>query len=69
MVPIERHKFIIDLVEAVKGQMLSKVGSMPEEWNGIQLRQYISDCFASQVHRMTRTQKRDYNNDIITRNI
>ncbi|AJD82975.1 hypothetical protein PJWF_00082 [Achromobacter phage JWF] len=42
---VQKKKFITDLMDSVKKQMLAAVDHMPEEWDGIELRHHIQRKF------------------------
>jgi hypothetical protein len=51
---------------------------MPDEWDGIELRQFIANKFAAQCRSMSmpagltaadRKRKRDYENEVLVRNL
>lgn len=67
----DKKVFIHDLILDVKDEVLSKVDSMPENWDGLELRQYISDCFRQIVFDKTLIGKRkkNYINDISVNNL
>ncbi len=67
----DKEIFIEDLISSVKNEILSKVDNMPEEWDGIELRQYISDCFKEVVFKDTLKGKRkkEYINTVIVNNL
>jgi hypothetical protein len=67
----EKKVFINELVDRVKSEILAKVDRMPDNWDGIELRQYISDNFkeAVLVGTMSNGRKRDYQNDTIIHNL
>ena len=66
----EKRRFIVELVNAVEATILSKACIMPDEWDGIELRQYIADCFRHEAHfKMSRTRKTAYNNAILISNL
>ena len=41
----QKSKFVRDLTKAVTKQILDRVPDMPEEWDAIELRQYVADMF------------------------
>jgi hypothetical protein len=41
----QKSKFVRDLTKDVTKQILDRVPDMPEEWDDIELRQYIADVF------------------------
>lgn len=67
----EKEKFISELIDTVKEEMINVVGEMPVEWDGIELRQYIADKFADCVIKgiMSRRRKLAYNNTMIVDNL
>ena len=66
----EKVEFIKDIIKAVKRQILSNLDMIPDDWNGIELRQYISDMYSKIiVVRMDKKSKRKYNNDVVVRNL
>lgn len=45
-------------------------GKVPEEWNGLELRQYIIDTFKGcKLGEMSIERKRDYKNTVIVNNL
>lgn len=69
----EQAQFISELTENVKQQMLRThaSGKIPENWDGIELRQYIADKFSQCIIKstMSRTRKREYNNTVTVNNL
>ena len=66
----EKVEFIKDIIKTVKKQILSNLDMIPDDWNGIELRQYISDMYSKTiVVRMDKKRKRKYNNDVVVRNL
>ena len=63
-----KQKFIAELIGNVKKELIANVPKMPEEWDGIELRQYIADKFARCVisGKMSPRRKHDYDNTIMT---
>jgi len=45
----QKLTFIHELVDNVKNDIIRKVKDMPEEWDGIELRWYISEIFGEVV--------------------
>lgn len=46
----QKRKIVRQLVNAVRDDILAVIPKMPEEWDGIELREYIADSFAKQTH-------------------
>jgi hypothetical protein len=67
----EKKEFISNLVAAVRDDLLNKVDAMPDEWNGIELRQLIADKFKEQTRAdlMKGKRGRDFRNEVIVKNI
>lgn len=67
----ERGQFIKELIENVQHDIFSKLEDMPDDWTGIELRQYIADKFQDSVFKNTldRKRKKKYKNDVIINNL
>lgn len=67
---LEKLKFIQDVFDYTRNDIVDAISSMPEEWDGYELRQYILDKIEERVNyiRMNRRSKRwkDYRNECIT---
>ena len=66
----EQEEFVVDICDALKVLVLTKVPNMPETWDGYELRLYIADK-AQELTRleMSRKRMRDYNNTVIVSNL
>ena len=66
-----KRRFVNELIENIKIQVLMQVKKLPTEWNGIELRQLIADHYANAVIRsmMDRKRRRDYNNVVLAKNL
>lgn len=60
----ERVKFITQLVNDVKRDLIKESKKYPKEWNGLELRERIRDFFSQVVIKGTigRTRKKEYTN-------
>lgn len=69
----EQIDFVKVLIETLKIEILNKIkdGKIPDNWDGIELRQYISDCFSDCTYKMMLRgkRKRDYKNTVIVNNL
>ena len=65
----EKKKFIKDLCNRVRDEMLSKVGDMPEFWDGLELRLLLAQKFESQVYEISLSRRRNFRNEVIVRNL
>jgi hypothetical protein len=63
--------FINEIISIVRITILSKVDYVPEEWDGIELRQLIADHFQATVFKSTlnKGRKRSYNKEVLVRNL
>ena len=75
MIHNEKEKFIIDLISSVTRDIVKRIGDMPVQWDGHELRRYIADKFAEQISPVfsgakgNHVRKREYRNDVIIRNL
>ncbi len=62
----EKIKFVNGIIDNVKEEILNKVDKMPENWDGIELRFYVKDCFStivwSDVANKRKKRYKDYAN-------
>lgn len=66
----ERKDFICQLIESVSGDIYRRAEHMPDDWDGIELRQYIAEKFAEASYpwkRQPLSRRRAYKNELITR--
>lgn len=73
MTKANKRKFIRELVGSVKKTALANVDKMPENWDGIELREYIADKFAESKAMPSRPYMKqrvsDYRNEVLVRNL
>ena len=78
MTKAEKRIFIRDLIRSVKTNVLNTVPEMPDNWDGIELRQYLADKFADAslltrpigpTSQHLRRRKKNYKNDVLVRNL
>jgi len=66
----EKLRFINDLTDNVKMDIVKNVKDMPEDWDGIELRWYIAEKFAEVVFGGSEDKRKkryqDYRNFLIT---
>jgi hypothetical protein len=67
----EKRVFINELIKNVKEEILSKVNTMPDDWEGIELRWYIADKFSDTIMNTmsSKARKLEYNNTIMVTNL
>lgn len=60
----EKQAFVLELMQGITRSVEGKLDAMPEEWNGIELRQYLADVMARNTYPMDRARARAYRNTI-----
>lgn len=67
----EKINFIESILENTKKDILDQIDKIPEEWDGRQLRQYITDYANDNILwiKLDQKQKREYKNDVIINNL
>jgi hypothetical protein len=65
----EQRRFIRELIKNVREEILLKAKDIPKEWDGIELRWLIADHFLKSSMRSTKSRKRNYNNEVIIKNL
>lgn len=64
-------KFVQSLTTSVCNEILSKIklGKIPEEWDGMELRELLKDKFAYESGYLDGKRKNDYKNTVIEKNL
>lgn len=62
----EKRQFIRDLTESVTDSVLAKVDRMPDDWTGIELREYLAEAFQASTWNMRPARRREYNTACLT---
>ena len=66
----DKKRFIDELISDVRETVQSKVVAMPEEWDGVEIRQYLADKFAQAAYmKMDRKRKQAYRNTVLVENL
>lgn len=68
----EKRRFIRELFTTIQKELVGKVNQMPEEWNGIELRQLAADKFAESTilkRHDLRRRFNEYRHAVIIRNL
>ena len=66
----EKVRFVEELVENVKRDLIRYCEKWPEEWDGHELRRLVSQRFQSVVMgQMGRGRTQDYENEVIVRGL
>lgn len=64
----QKRRFVEELIANVQSDIMENIEMTPDTWDGIELRQYIADMFASCIFKntMTSSRKREYKNTCLT---
>jgi len=69
----EKRRFIKDLCDNIKSTVVDSISKMPEEWDGIELRQLIADKARESTYILDRPEnrkrRREYRNEVLVRNL
>lgn len=67
----EKESFIHELIAAMEKRMLKCVERMPEDWDGVELRQFIADTARHNAmpHLLKGKRKREYSNAVLVNNL
>ena len=67
----EQRQIAADLCDGLKAYILSKIDSLPATWDGIEIRQWISDAANEQIQqgRMDTRRRHDYQNERLIKNL
>jgi hypothetical protein len=67
----EQNEFVKGIIMTLERGLSTKIIYIPDEWDGYELRQWIEDYYHSTFNyiKMDKKRKRNYNNDIITKNL
>jgi len=66
----EQKEFVVSLLANIEISVLNKIDDerIPENWDGIELRQYIADSVTS-YRKMDKKRAREYRNTILVENL
>lgn len=73
----EKRRFIEDLCASIQETAINAISKMPEEWDGLELRELLADKFIESClmsrgpgnKARFRKRLRDYRNEVIARNL
>ncbi len=74
----EKCQFVRSLVDTIYTDIIEKIPQMPDEWDGIELRQYVADAFAEKAGAMSfrrpirpemKRRLREYRNTVLVQNL
>lgn len=69
MTKTDQHRIVTELINSVSENLFAKIASVPEEWDGIELRQWVADTFndeSTQPRLLNGKRLKDYRNTIAT---
>lgn len=71
MTKTEQRRIVNDLCKGLRSTMLEKVKDIPDEWTGIEIRQWMADVARERYvgQPMERERRRHYNNEVLVRNL
>jgi len=73
MTKAQKKAFIRELFKSIEISLIEKIDKMPEEWDGIEIRELAADKFAESTlfHRRRDLRQRatNYRNEVIVRNL
>ena len=67
----QQNQIASDLCDNLKKSILENLSKVPENWDGFELRQWVSDYFSANMNYKPITGKRlkDYKNDCLINNL
>ena len=67
----EKTQFILDITTNLQNALLERVDKIPEQWDGIEIRQLLVDVAKRQFNYrpMSPARKRSYNNTVLVKNL
>lgn len=63
----DQAKLLESVLDNMKASLLTRVEHFPENWDGIEIRQYVADKFRNDTRPMHLKRLRRYKNDVMTR--
>jgi hypothetical protein len=67
----QQRAFVVELIDAVRRDILRQLPRVPEDWDGHELRQLIADHFQKASFTLPRMRRRKlrYKSEVLTRNL
>lgn len=66
----EQRQYILDCCAAQQRYLLERLDKVPENWDGIELRNWFADAAISGYrYEMPRKRAKEYKNDVIVHNL
>ena len=70
MTHTQKKKFLKDHINRIRGNILAKANTLPDRWDGLELKQYVADHFQGNLnHWLKGKQQREYRNDCLVNNL
>lgn len=68
---VERARIIRELCDGLKADLLSRLLEFPDNWDGIELREYFAETARRYANpaNMDRARMKQYRNDVLTLNL
>jgi len=69
---LEKRRVVNNIIDWLTDEVKSKIKDMPDEWNGIELAQYVADVAARNKptkEAFSGKRKRDYENAKLVKNL
>ena len=69
---VEKDKFVHDILDDLKKEILIRVDRMPENWDGNEIRQFIADYYSQHYvfgTALSGSRKKDYKNTCLVDNL
>lgn len=67
----EKTQFVNDICDNLRHALLERVSKMPEDWDGIEIREFLADTVSTKFNYrpMERSRKRAYANAVLVNNL
>jgi hypothetical protein len=67
----EKTEFVLELCDTLRDTLLERVARMPDEWDGIEIRQLMVDLAETQFVyvKMSPARKKAYKNTVLVNNL
>ena len=67
----QQKEIATDLINGLRGNVNAKIHGIPDDWDGVEIRQWITDLAAESItySNMPRARKAEYNNTRLIKNL
>jgi hypothetical protein len=67
---LNRKNLVNELVKQIAEEVIASIPKMPENWDGVEIRQFICDKAKAVLNpRMTNARKSQYKNNLVVRKL